>query len=378
MVTPPPSSIQSGALTAGTWDDNLNFDFYQRYLKNMDGEQMSGLPLISRVSRLEIRATDGVGTPLPGARITVSNAGGKVFESTARGDGKLFFFPGAYAVADGTALQIKATSGQSSATVDVVAGDPTVDVPVPGAVVTPPSALDLALVIDTTGSMGDELDYLKVEMRDIVSRVSAEFPGVAQRWALILYRDDGDEYVVRSFDFTSTLSTYQANLAAQSAGGGGDIPEAPDRALAKLTTLSWSPTAVARMAFWVADAPHHKGREMTMMEDILMAQALGVRIYPIAASGTDNLLEYTMRSAAEVTGGRYIFLTSDSGIGGAHKEPTIPCYFVTSLDRAMYRMIGMELTGNDRVPSAADVIRTGGDPKNGRCTLSDGQQVSVL
>jgi hypothetical protein len=374
----PPSSIQSGSLTAGTWDDNLNFDFYLRYLKNMDGAQMPGLPLIARTSRLEIRATDGVGTPLPGARITVSGTGGKVFESTARGDGKLFFFPGAYGVTDGAPLQIKAAAGQVSATMNVVAGDPTVTVAVTGAVVTPPSALDLALVVDTTGSMGDELEYLKVEMRDIVNRVSAEFPGVAQRWALILYRDEGDEYVVRSFDFTSALSTYQTNLAAQSAGGGGDIPEAPDRALAKLTTLSWSPTAVARMAFWVADAPHHAKNETTMMQDILMAQALGVRIYPIAASGADDLLEYTMRSAAEVTGGRYIFLTSDSGIGGAHKEPTIPCYFVTALDKAMYRMIGMELTGKDLVPTAADVIRTGGDPKNGRCTLADGQQVSVL
>ena len=132
------------------------------------------------------------------------------------------------------------------------------------------------------------------------------------------------------------------------------------------------------MAFWVADAPHHQGRETTMMQDILMAQGLGVRLYPIAASGTDDLLEYTMREAAEVTGGRYIFLTSDSGIGGAHKEPTIPCYFVTALDKAMYRMINMELSGNDSPPAAADVIRTGGDPKNGRCTLADGQQVSVL
>jgi hypothetical protein len=166
-------------LTAGTWDDNLNFDFYLRYLRNMDGMQLPGLPLIARVSRLEIRATDGVGTPLPGARIVVSGAGGKLFESTARGDGKLFFFPGPFGVVDGAALQVKATAGQVSAMVNVTAGDATVTVAVPGAIATPPAALDLALVIDTTGSMGDELEYLKVEMRDIVARVSAEFPGVA-------------------------------------------------------------------------------------------------------------------------------------------------------------------------------------------------------
>jgi hypothetical protein len=374
----PTPNLQSGSLTAGTWDDNLNFDFYLRYLKNMEGQQLPGMPLIARASRMEVRATDGEGTPLPEARITISGANGKLFESSARADGRLFFFPGPYGVTDGTPLMVTAAVGQATATVNATVGDATVNVAVPGAIATPPAALDLALVIDTTGSMGDELDYLKVEMRDIVSRVSSTYPGVAQRWALILYRDDGDEYVVRSFDFTNTLTTFQANLSAQSAGGGGDIPEAPDRALAKLTSLSWSPGAVARMAFWVADAPHHQGREATMMQDILMSQALGVRIYPIAASGTEDLLEYTMRTAAEVTGGRYLFLTNDSGIGFSHKEPTIPCYFVTSLNRAMYRMIDMELTGSDKPPAAADILRTGGDPQNGRCTLTNGQQVSIL
>ena len=42
------------------------------------------------------------------------------------------------------------------------------------------------------------------------------------------------------------------------------------------------------------------------------AQTLGIRIYPVAASGADDLLEYTMRSAAEVTGGRYPFSPTTS------------------------------------------------------------------
>jgi len=44
-----------------------------------------------------------------------------------------------------------------------------------------------------------------------------------------------------------------------------------------------------------------------------------------------------MRSAAEITGGRYLFLTDDSGVGGPHKTPEIPCYFVTKLARALVR-----------------------------------------
>ena len=132
------------------------------------------------------------------------------------------------------------------------------------------------------------------------------------------------------------------------------------------------------MAFWVADAPHHAAQAQTMTQDFLAAQRLGIRIYPVAASGTDALLEYTMRTAAEVTGGRYLFLTNDSGIGDDHKEPTIPCYLVTTLDKAMLRMIGMELTGKDDQPAAGDIIRTSGDPKDGTCVLASGQIVTVL
>ncbi len=59
------------------------------------------------------------------------------------------------------------------------------------------------------------------------------------------------------------------------------------------------------------------------------ARSLDVHIYPVASSGVDELTELTMRSAAQLTGGRYLFLTDDSGVGGAHMEPSIPCYFVT-------------------------------------------------
>jgi hypothetical protein len=371
-------AIQSGTLTAGTWDDNLNYDFYLRYLASMDAQQMAGLPAIPRERRLVIRAVDVAGRPIPGARVKVTGAAGKLFEAPTRGDGKVFFFPGVVGAEPGDALQVSASVGVASGVVTAAVGDAAGDVPITAATAKPPAALDLALVIDTTGSMGDELEYLKVEMKDIVARVSAAYPDVVQRWALILYRDVGDEYVVRTFDFTSTLSTFQSALSAQAAGGGGDFPEAPDQALAKLSTLSWSQDAVARMAFWVGDAPHHDQRTGTMTQDILMAQSLGIRVYPVSASGTDELLEYTMRSAAQVTGGRYLFLTNDSGVGGAHKEPTIPCYFVTALDKAMLRMIDMELLGTDAPPKATDIVRTTGGPANGQCTLSSGLAVTIL
>jgi len=132
------------------------------------------------------------------------------------------------------------------------------------------------------------------------------------------------------------------------------------------------------MLAWVADAPHHAADAPVMLQDILAASGLDVRLYPIAASGTYDLLESTMRTAAEVTEAALPFPHERLGHRRQHKEPTIPCYFVTTLNKAMQHMIYMELTGIDHQPAAADIIRTSGDPTDGTCVLDGGQIVAVL
>jgi len=245
--------------------------------------------------------------------------------------------------------------------------------------VTGPTAhqmLDIALVIDTTGSMGDEITYLQTELVAISSEIAAAYPEAQQRWALVAYKDVGDAYVVQKADFIDNVPMFNQQLALLSAAGGGDTPEAPDAALAEMVALDWRAEAdVARLAFWVADAPHHEGNAAAMAEAIRDSHALGVHIYPVASSGIGELTELTMRSSAQLTGGRYLFLTDDSGVGGAHKEPTIPCYFVTRLDRAMTRMVDIEMSGEYHEPAEADIIRTGGDPEDGACTLASGDEV---
>jgi hypothetical protein len=239
--------------------------------------------------------------------------------------------------------------------------------------------LDVAFVIDTTGSMTDELAYLQSEFISIAKSIDDAYPNAAQRWSLLLYRDHSDIYLTRVFDFTTDAAAFQQNLAAQNADGGGDFPEAPDVALTQAATLDWRTDAtVARLAFWVADAPHHVADAPAMSAALLKLQAKDIHVYPVAASGVDELTELTMRSAAQLTGGRYLFLTNDSGIGNDHKEPSIPCYFVTLLDKAILRMVDIELTGVYKEPAAADIIRTGGNPQDGACQLDSGDTAFVF
>jgi hypothetical protein len=361
---------QPGTLTSGAWDDNLNFDFYRRYLDSMAAVegQNRAWPFVARADRLEVLVTNELGAPLGDAPVTITGPSGQVIQARSSSDGRVFAFPSWFGIPAGTPLVVSATHDGFAGSVSAVAGDVRAVVPIAGAVAALPATLDVALVIDTTGSMGDEMSYLKVELENIVNDVRARYPAVVQRFALIVYRDAGDEYLVRTFDFTTNAATIQSELAAQSAGGGGDYPESPDLALAALGQLSWSSASAARLVFWVADAPHHDDRATAMIADFKQSFSRGV----------DGLTEFTMRTAAQLTGGRYLFLTDDSGIGDTHKVPTIPCFVVTTLERAMLRMIFMEISGVHVEPAPTDVIRTAGSPADGRCLLQDGQQTALF
>ncbi len=87
-------------------------------------------------------------------------------------------------------------------------------------------------------------------------------------------------------------------------------------------------------------------------------------IYPVACSGYDDACEVVMRSCAMLTGGQFLFLTDDSGVGEAHGEPHIPFYQVQRLEQLMIRMIAGELSGRRIEPQASEIIRTVGKKVN--------------
>lgn len=243
----------------------------------------------------------------------------------------------------------------------------------------PKNELDVQIVLDTTGSMGDELHFLQSEFDSIAQQVKTKFPQVTPRWSLVVYKDHGDEYVTRGFDFTTDTTRFRQQLRAQSAGGGGDIPEAVVEGLGKGLEQQWRSDRpnVAKVVFWVADAPAHPGEGPKLANVIRNAKKKGVHIYPVASSDADDFAEYQMRAAAQMTAGRYVFLTNDSGIGNAHAEPHIPCYNVSRLDHAIVRMIQVELSGRFVEADGRQVIRSVGSPdKEGKCKLPSGMLVA--
>jgi len=202
--------------------------------------------------------------------------------------------------------------------------------------------LDIAFVVDATGSMGDEINYLKEELKDVIERVQADNSSLSIRTSSVFYRDHGDAYLTRLSPFSGDISNTLNFIQKQYAGGGGDFPEAVDEALdAALNKLSWSPNARGRILFLVLDAPPHQADSVVqrMHQLVIKAAAMGVRIIPITGSGINKDVEFLMRSMALATNSTYVFLTDHSGVGTKHLAPSTDDFEVQKLNDLMVNII---------------------------------------
>lgn len=202
--------------------------------------------------------------------------------------------------------------------------------------------LDLAFVVDATGSMGDEISYLQSELLDVLRKVENNLKNTSVRYGSVFYRDKGDEYVTRKFDFSNRAEDMVNFIKEQKAEGGGDTPEAVVEAMqVSIDELRWSNENSTKIMFLILDAPPHQSDENInkLFGKIKEAAKKGITIIPLAASDTDKQTEYLMRTFALLTNGSYTFLTNDSGIGNNHIEPTTDSYEVEKLNDLLLRLI---------------------------------------
>ncbi|MBK8556980.1 MAG: T9SS type A sorting domain-containing protein [Lewinellaceae bacterium] len=202
--------------------------------------------------------------------------------------------------------------------------------------------VDIVWVVDATGSMGDELEYLKSEVLDVIGRAKAVNPELNIRTASVFYRDKGDDYIVKSNALTADIAKTVEYIGQQSADGGGDYPEAVHSALEEaISKQPWSSEAVARICFLVLDASPHQDPEVleSIRQQIQLAAKKGIRIVPVSGSGIQKDTEFLLKFFGLATNGSYVFLTDHSGIGGSHIEPTTDEYKVEQLNDLLVRII---------------------------------------
>jgi len=338
--------VQAGQLTAGEWDDLAAWERFGNLLNTHEGDSSMKAWSIHPFHRLEVIVSSN-GRAVEDAEVQLVDNGQTVWTARTNGDGKAYLFAALFdngARAQETAYEVKVhynnesktisqidMKGQGALKIDLKNGKERSD------------NVDIMFVVDTTGSMEDELNYLGAELKDVVARVAKEHAnGLNIRLSANFYRDKHDEYVVRPFPFTTKVDDVIGQITAQEARGGGDYPEAVDQALRNaIHEHKWSSDARARLLFLVLDAPPHSDPQIIDEMHRLIGDAAseGIRIIPVASSGVNVDTEYLLRFMAAATGGTYLFLTDDSGIGNSHLEPAVGEYEVKLLNDLLVEVI---------------------------------------
>ncbi len=334
-----------GLITAGAWNDNDNFQAWKKLFEqgegangkffSYSGENSWGL---SSYDRFKVNVKNG-DNPVAGAEvIAYDKDGNTLFSAVSDANGDAYLF----VKGEGS---IKVTSGEYFYEGAFESFPEELSVNLEGSVAKK-NVIDIMFVVDVTGSMGDELNYLKAELADVIGRVCANNQSAKINLALLFYRDEDDKEQFKYFDFTDVtttggLSEMQAAIESQFADGGGDYPESVDEALMLAMSKQWSTGATTKLIFHVLDAPPHstKADEENYKAALMAAAEKGIRICPILCSGSDYLTEYLCRQAAVYTGGTFIFVTDDSGIGNSHHDPDLPNVTIEALNSLMVRLI---------------------------------------
>ncbi len=338
--------VEAGVLTAGEWNDNQNWGFFTN-LVNANTIEFPSYGLDPR-NRVKVAVTDDSQNAVKNATVKLlSSSGETIWTSITDKDGNAYLFYHAdedvpsnvevsykdHAETFELSLEEKSTDEQGntqlveSDELDVTFNETTDNY----------TNMDVMFIVDTTGSMDDEMLFLQSEFSAIADTIGNE----NTRYSVNFYRDEGDDYVTKCNDFTSDVSELQKLLNAESANGGGDFPEAVAQVLAEtLVNAQWDDDAV-KVAFLIFDAPPHSSaeNEKIISNAIQVASEKGIRLVPVVSSNSDRDTELFGRALSICTNGTYVFLTDDSGVGESHLEPIVGSYEVEKLYDIIVRII---------------------------------------
>lgn len=182
----------------------------------------------------------------------------------------------------------------------------------------PPKRIEIAFVLDTTGSMSGLIEGAKKKIWSIANAVIDQNPGADIWMGLVGYRDLGDDYVTKHFPLTTDVQGIYGHLLSFAAVGGGDTPESVNEALdVGVTRLGWSdPREVKadRILFLVGDAPPHMDykQDRKYPEVIRDAVQRGIIVNTVQAGNYGETTKI-WKEMAQLGKGEYHAIPQDGG-----------------------------------------------------------------
>jgi hypothetical protein len=328
-AVPSPASSRSApsqsGLKAGYSDDNEQFNYFAKFL-----EQYAQVPRYELAidERIAVRVLDSAGRAVANADLTVSVGQDVLARAKTYSDGLYYLYPIELGAPEAKTYSIQARARGATSVAEVSRSGPRgVSIALGSPRLVPaPLPVDVLFILDTTGSMGEEIERLRSTIEIISANITGLKPKPALRFGMVLYKDRDDEYDTRIVPFTSDLDAFQKALDETGAAGGGDDPEDLQAALSDaITKLEWSEDGI-RLGFIVTDAPPHLdyGQAYTYASAAREAKAKGIKLFSIGAGGLPLEGEYPLRQIAQYTQGKYIFLTyGEGGESSGGKEGSV-------------------------------------------------------
>ncbi|MEP0263281.1 hypothetical protein [Dokdonia sp.] len=333
----------AGLITAGEWNDLDHWSFWNDLLEQEEFNETQEYWGFYPKNRVDIQLNNQQGDPLVDAVIRLKITGNTVWEAHTDNYGKATLWAGLY---EGpTQIQeedISIEINEEPISQVITLFDQGINSIVLNETAQVSNTVALSFIVDATGSMSDEISFLKADLQNVIEEVAQDNPLIDIYTSSVFYRDEGDLYLVRDSPMTTNLSTTIDFIQEQNAGGGGDYPEAVQEGLGTaIHDLQWPEQARTRIAFLLLDAPPHYDSQVIdyLQSTIATAAQNGIKVIPVAASGIDKPTEFLLRYFAMSTNGTYVFITNDSGIGNDHIEASVGEYQVEFLNELLIRLI---------------------------------------
>ncbi|MBN1589489.1 MAG: VWA domain-containing protein [Pirellulales bacterium] len=177
--------------------------------------------------------------------------------------------------------------------------------------------IEIAFVLDTTGSMGGLIAGAKEKIWAIANQIASGKPRPDVFMALVPYRDKGDAYVTKLYALTTNLDQVYTDLMTFEAQGGGDTPENVNQALYDaIHKIQWSSgDKVTRIIYLVGDCPPHNEYQDVPTYDKLAKAAIDKGIYiNTILCGNNSDARTVWQAIARRAEGEFIQIAQDGAV----------------------------------------------------------------
>lgn len=177
--------------------------------------------------------------------------------------------------------------------------------------------IEVVFSFDTTGSMYPCLTQVRRKIKETVTRLLDEIPGI--RIGIIAhgdYCDAGSTYVTKHLDLSGDVGKICNFVQNVEPTGGGDAPECYELVLHEAQSLSWTPTNSKTLVLIGDDIPHAPAQtpqKLNWRHEVDKLAQMGITVYGIQALNCPHASLF-YKELAEKSGGFHLNLDQFSYI----------------------------------------------------------------